>query len=124
MYDFLVVGKGLMGAAATRYLSAASRNVAVIGPDEPVNHDTHTGIYGAHYDQARIISQIIKREAIWATFSHTTLSQMPLLEAALGEPAARNRGRTRTLGEAAPVAAGLRDITKKADTTRLFCLYD
>jgi sarcosine oxidase len=86
MYDFLVVGKGLMGAAATRYLSAASRNVAVIGPDEPVNHDTHTGIYGAHYDQARIISQIIKREAIWATFSHTTLSQMPLLEAALGEP--------------------------------------
>ena len=86
MYDFLVVGKGLMGAAATRYLSQVSNNVAVIGPDEPANHETHTGIYGAHYDQARIISQIIKREAIWATFSHTTLSQMAVLEAALGEP--------------------------------------
>jgi glycine/D-amino acid oxidase-like deaminating enzyme len=86
MYDFLVIGKGLMGAAATRYLSQVSKKVAVIGPDEPANHETHTGIYGAHYDQARIISQIIKREAIWATFSHTTLTQMPLLEAALGEP--------------------------------------
>jgi len=86
MYDFLVVGKGLMGAAATRYLSQVSSNVAVIGPDEPANHESHTGIYGAHYDQARIISQIIKRETIWATFAHTTLTQVPLLEAALGEP--------------------------------------
>ena len=85
MYDFLVVGKGLMGAAATRYLSQVSNHVAVIGPDEPVTPETHTGIYGAHYDQARIISQIIKREPIWATLSHTTLSQMSLLEAALGE---------------------------------------
>lgn len=86
MYDFLVIGKGLMGAAATRYLSQVSNNVAVIGPDEPTNHETHTGIYGAHYDQARIISQIINREPIWAAFSHITLTQMPLLEAALGEP--------------------------------------
>lgn len=85
MYDFLVVGKGLMGAAATRYLSQVSRNVAVIGPDEPANHETHTGIYGAHYDQARIISQIINREPIWASLSHTTLTQMSMLEAALGE---------------------------------------
>jgi glycine/D-amino acid oxidase-like deaminating enzyme len=86
MYDFLVIGKGLMGAAATRYLSQVSENVAVIGPDEPANHETHTGIYGAHYDQARIISQIINREPIWAALSHRTLMQMPLLEAALGEP--------------------------------------
>ena len=86
MYDFLVIGKGLMGAAATRYLSQVSHNVAVIGPDEPANHETHTGIYGAHYDQARIISQIINREPIWAAFSHITLTQMPVLEAALDEP--------------------------------------
>lgn len=86
MYDFLVIGKGLMGAAATRYLSQVSHKVAVIGPDEPADHATHTGIYGAHYDQARIISQIINREPIWAALSHTTLTQLPLLEAALGAP--------------------------------------
>lgn len=86
MYDFLVIGKGLMGAAATRYLSQNANQVAVIGPDEPANHETHTGIYGAHYDQARIISQLINREPIWAALSHTTLTQLPGLEAALGEP--------------------------------------
>lgn len=86
MFDFLVIGKGLFGAAATRYLSNVSRNVAVIGPDEPTDPSTHTGIYGAHYDQARIISQVVNREPIWASLTRQTFTQMPLLEAALGEP--------------------------------------
>ncbi|MEZ4860737.1 MAG: FAD-dependent oxidoreductase [Caldilineaceae bacterium] len=85
MYDFLVVGKGLMGAAAARYLSEHSAQVAVMGPDEPVNHATHTGIFGAHYDQARMISQVINRELIWAALSHQTVTQLPRLEVALGE---------------------------------------
>lgn len=85
MFDYLVIGKGLFGAAATRYLSNLSKNVAVIGPDEPADPSSHTGIFGAHYDQARIISQVINREPIWAAFSHQTFSQLPILEAALGD---------------------------------------
>ena len=85
MFDYLVIGKGLMGAAATRYLSQASPNVAVIGPDEPPNPATHAGLFGAHYDQARIISQAINREPIWASLSRHTLTQLPQLEAILGE---------------------------------------
>ncbi len=85
MFDYLVVGKGLFGAAATRYLSNTSSNVAVIGPDEPIDPTNHAGIFGAHYDQARIISQVINREPIWASLSRQTLTQMPILEAALGE---------------------------------------
>ncbi|MBX3013652.1 MAG: FAD-binding oxidoreductase [Caldilineaceae bacterium] len=86
MYEFLVIGKGLMGAAATRYLSQVSDRVAVLGPDEPADPENHTGIYGAHYDQARMISQLINREPLWAALSHQTLTQIPALEAALGEP--------------------------------------
>ncbi len=109
MYDFLVIGKGLMGAAAARYLSQVSNNVAVIGPDEPANPATHTGIYGAHYDQARIISQLINREPIWAAFSHTTLTQMPLLEAALGEPIYQPVG-TVSVKPEAPTAEHLQQV--------------
>lgn len=83
MFDYLVIGKGLFGSAATRYLSNISSNVAVIGPDEPLDPTNHDGIFGAHYDQARIISQVINREPIWASLSHQTLTQMPILEAAL-----------------------------------------
>ncbi len=113
MYDFLVIGKGLMGAAATRYLSQVSNKVAVIGPDEPANHETHTGIYGAHYDQARMISQIINREPTWATLSHTTLTQIPLLEAALGEAIYQPVG-TVSVKPAAPTAEELQQVAAHA----------
>ena len=113
MYDFLVIGKGLMGAAAARYLSQVSNNVAVIGPDEPANPATHTGIYGAHYDQARIISQLINREPIWAAFSHTTLTQMTHLEAALGESIYQPVG-TVSVKPEAPTAEHLQQIDMHA----------
>ena len=43
IYDYIVIGKGLMGAAAARHLSAMTSNVALVGPDEPVDRYTHSG---------------------------------------------------------------------------------
>ncbi len=38
-FDYLVIGKGLIGSAAARHLSARASSVAIIGPDEPVKRD-------------------------------------------------------------------------------------
>ncbi len=37
MFDYLVIGKGLIGSVAARYLSQESNKVALIGSDEPTD---------------------------------------------------------------------------------------
>jgi sarcosine oxidase len=51
MYDYIVVGKGLFGAAAARYLGKFSDKTAIIGPDEPADPDSYDGVFASHYDQ-------------------------------------------------------------------------
>lgn len=53
-YAYIVVGKGLVGAAAARHLSAACPYVALSGPDEPGDRATHQGVFGGHYDEGRL----------------------------------------------------------------------
>ncbi len=53
IYDCIVVGKGLIGSAAAKYLGSLEQSVVVIGPDEP--DDIHKAVvYASHYDQARV----------------------------------------------------------------------
>lgn len=40
-FDIVVIGKGLFGASAVRYLSQLSDKVAIIGPDDPADPATH-----------------------------------------------------------------------------------
>ena len=54
MFDVVVVGKGLMGSAAFRYLSAELDKVVLVGPEEPENWqavldlaDQYAGVYAA-----------------------------------------------------------------------------
>lgn len=56
IYDYIVVGAGLFGSAAARYLSEDSSNVCLIGPREPDNWSTHDGNFASHYDESRIVS--------------------------------------------------------------------
>ncbi len=79
MYDFIVIGKGLMGSAALRYLSAVSSNVAIIGPDEPAVHETHEGIFSSHYDEGRLAGHLGK-DITWAQMSARAIAQYPLIE--------------------------------------------
>ena len=78
MFEAIVIGKGLFGAAATRYLSQSLSGVAVIGPDEPVDPATHTGVYGAHYDEARIIHSL-NDNLVWAVLTERTRRQFNTL---------------------------------------------
>jgi sarcosine oxidase len=83
LLDYAVIGKGLMGAAAGRYLSQAAPNTAIIGPDEPTDWREHTGVFASHYDQGRITRRLSK-DLIWSTLAQRAIAQYPRLEAQSG----------------------------------------
>ena len=49
-YDIAVIGIGMIGSAALRYLSAAGFNCIGIGPGEPDEWSAHAGAFSSHYD--------------------------------------------------------------------------
>ena len=73
-YEYIVVGKGLMGAAAARHLTAHSPGVALIGPDEPPGRAAHTGVFGSHYDEGRI-TRILDPDRIWALLAQRSIAR-------------------------------------------------
>ncbi len=82
MFDFIVIGKGLIGSAAARYLSMRGQT-AVIGPDEPPDLQTHEGVFASHYDQGRITRQL-NQDEVWAALARLSVAQYPMLEAESG----------------------------------------
>jgi glycine/D-amino acid oxidase-like deaminating enzyme len=74
MFESIVIGKGLFGAAAARHLSARSAGVAVIGPDEPPDPSTHEGVFASHYDQGRL-QRHLSRDFVWAALSHRSQAE-------------------------------------------------
>ncbi|MFD5325217.1 FAD-dependent oxidoreductase [Streptomyces sp. NPDC127092] len=53
--DVVVVGAGMFGAAAAKYLSRAGADTCVIGPTGPDDaHGAGLGAFGAHHDETRI----------------------------------------------------------------------
>jgi sarcosine oxidase len=44
----------MIGSAAARHLSKMGHDVALIGPDEPADFTSHSGVFGSHYDEGRI----------------------------------------------------------------------
>ncbi|MBK9052737.1 MAG: FAD-dependent oxidoreductase [Chloroflexi bacterium] len=83
MFDYLVIGKGLMGSAAARYLSTHSPHVLLIGPDEPTNYATHGGVFSSHYDEGRITRRLA-RDEVWAHLADRAIQQYRVLEEASG----------------------------------------
>lgn len=79
IFDTAVIGKGLIGTAVTRYLSQAGLATAVIGPDEPPDIQTHTGIFASHYDQGRITRQLSK-DKIWSALARRAIRQYETLQ--------------------------------------------
>ncbi len=83
MYDYLIIGKGMFGSAAARYLSQASDSVCIIGPDEPADWDVHSGPFASHYDEARVVSVSAPNE-LWTTLDRDSIAQYRPLEEASG----------------------------------------
>lgn len=83
MYDFVVIGKGLFGSAAARYLSALTPHVAIVGPDEVRNTAVAPRVHASHYDQGRITG-LLGRTPVWTHLAAWSIAQYRSLEAASG----------------------------------------
>lgn len=73
-FKYIVIGRGMMGAAAARYLAAGSDGVALIGPDEPADVAGHRGVFGSHYDEARI-TRTIDPNPVWALLANRSIAR-------------------------------------------------
>ncbi|OCP09393.1 MULTISPECIES: FAD-binding oxidoreductase [unclassified Ensifer] len=78
-FDFIVVGKGMMGAAAARHLALAGASVALIGPDEPADWANHSGVFSSHYDNARI-TRTIDNDPVWARLARRSIERYDAIE--------------------------------------------
>ena len=73
-FKHIVVGRGLMGAAAARHLARQADGVAVIGPDEPEDRKTHQGVFASHYDEGRI-TRTIDPDRNWALLANRSIGR-------------------------------------------------
>ena len=82
-FDTIVVGKGMLGAAAARYLAADGASVALVGPDEPSDFRTHSGVFASHYDSGRI-TRTIDKDPDWALLARRSIARYREIEARSG----------------------------------------
>lgn len=61
IYDNIIIGRGLIGCAAAKYISQSQKNIALIGPDEATTAQEQI-VFASHYDQARIQGLVGKDE--------------------------------------------------------------
>jgi sarcosine oxidase len=53
IFDSIIIGAGLIGSAAAKYINEAEKNVALIGPDEEtVSYEKM--VFASHYDNSRV----------------------------------------------------------------------
>lgn len=73
-FKYVVIGAGMMGAAAAKYLAQQTDGVALIGPGEPKDIKTHQGVFASHYDEARI-TRTIDPDANWALLANRSIAR-------------------------------------------------
>lgn len=83
MVDVAVVGKGIVGSAAARHLSAAGLGVVLVGPDEPADRRAYRGPLAGHHDAGRLVRHT-ERGLLWATLADRAMRQFPGLEKETG----------------------------------------
>ena len=80
MYEYAVVGKGMIGSAAARYLSQWSDAVVLVGPDEPEGDwSSHDGVFASHYDQGRI-TRCMDGTLAWGLWATRSIAAYPEIE--------------------------------------------
>jgi len=83
MYRTIVIGRGLIGSAAARHLSALVDGVALLGPDEPADRATHTGVFASHYDEGRM-TRVVDPDPAWAVTAKRSIDRYADLETRSG----------------------------------------
>ena len=72
-FDVIVIGKGMVGSAGAKYLSASLKDVALIGPDEPADFN-NASVFASHYDQARV-QRLIGKDDAWTRLNLDSAKQ-------------------------------------------------
>lgn len=76
--DVLVIGKGLIGSAAAKHVSATGKKVIITGPDEPDDYE-QAAIFSSHYDQARV-QRLIGKDEAWTRLNVDSANAYPIIE--------------------------------------------
>ncbi|MEM7531886.1 MAG: FAD-binding oxidoreductase [Chloroflexota bacterium] len=83
IYDYAIIGCGLMGSAATKYIADSvqytGKTVIAVGQAEPPNTRTHTGVFASHYDQGRLTYQL-SNDAVWTYLGREAIAQYANIE--------------------------------------------
>lgn len=58
MHRIVVIGRGLIGSAATRHLAESTDGIVCVGPDEPKSRQEHNGVFASHYDEGRMTRRV------------------------------------------------------------------
>lgn len=78
-FRYIVIGAGMMGAAAARHLSSQTEGVALIGPGEPTDRKSHYGVFSSHYDEARI-TRGFDGDPVWAELAKRSIERYSEIE--------------------------------------------
>ncbi|MBX4928776.1 NAD(P)/FAD-dependent oxidoreductase [Rhizobium binae] len=82
-FRFIIIGRGMMGAAAARHLSSMTDGIALIGPREPTERKSHDGVFASHYDEARI-TRTFDGNLAWGSFAARALDRYRAIETSSG----------------------------------------
>jgi glycine/D-amino acid oxidase-like deaminating enzyme len=77
--NIAIIGAGLFGSAAARYLSNEIDGVVLIGPEEPEDRRTHQGVFASHYDASRLVRGI-DPDRLWATLAKHSIERYRSIE--------------------------------------------
>jgi len=84
VFDIVIVGKGMIGSAAAKYMAQTRQNVLIIGPDEPKPETLENAlVFSSHYDQARV-QRLKGRDSVWSRLNLESAQQYPELEQTTG----------------------------------------
>ncbi|MBB6270829.1 sarcosine oxidase [Pedobacter cryoconitis] len=77
-FDIIVIGKGLVGSAAAKYLSFKNKKIAIIGPQEPLDYNKSI-VFASHYDQARV-QRLIGKDSVWTRLNLESVNQYQTIQ--------------------------------------------
>jgi sarcosine oxidase len=112
MFDFenIVIGAGLIGSAAAKYLAESNPSTLLVGPEEPLNYG-ESEVFASHYDNSRV-QRLVGINDAWTRLNIESQQVWLKLEEQTGRKLFTNSG---TLYVAPTKDEYLSDVQTRAD---------